>query len=202
MITTHLSDRVGNVAQVPEVGKKRDRRRKLNATSYVVLGMLSYSPATSYDLKQWVANSVGNFWAFAHSQLYDEPARLVADGLITETVEETGRRKRTYEILPAGREALREWLAGKTVDQTEVRDLGLLKLFFANFGDRADLLRLAHDRHASHRERAEGYAARRDELADHAERWQLKTMELGIRMERCIEQFWADFIVELEEERP
>jgi len=202
MITTHLSDQMSNVARVPDVGKKRDRRRKLNATSYVVLGMLSYSPATSYDLKQWVASTVGNFWAFAHSQLYDEPARLVADGLISETVEETGRRKRTYEILPAGREVLRDWLAGRTDDQTEVRDLGLLKLFFANFGERADLLRLAHDRHASHRKRADNYTARRDELSDYADRWQLKTIELGIRYERCVEEFWADFITELEDEQP
>lgn len=180
----------------------RGRRRKLNATSYVVLGMLSHSPATSYDLKRWVANTVGNFWAFAHSQLYDEPARLVADGLVSETVQEGGRRKRTYEILPEGRAALRDWLAGTTTEQTEVRDLGLLKLYFANFGDRADLLNLARDRHESHRSRADSYAEQREELVDRADRWQLKTIELGIRYERCVEQFWADFITELEEEQP
>jgi PadR family transcriptional regulator, regulatory protein AphA len=202
MITPHSSDDLGIVDRVPDQGKKRDRRRKLNATSYVVLGMLSYSPATSYDLKRWVASTVGNFWAFAHSQLYDEPARLVADGLISETVEETGRRKRTYEILPAGRETLRDWLSAPTDDETEVRDLGLLKLFFANFGDRDDVLRLAQDRHNSHRQRADSYAARRDEIADYADRWQIKTIELGIRYERCVEQFWADFIKELEEEQP
>jgi PadR family transcriptional regulator, regulatory protein AphA len=201
MITPHSSDDLGIVDRVPDQGKKRGRRRKLNATSYVVLGMLSYAPATSYDLKRWVASTVGDFWAFAHSQLYDEPARLVADGLISETVEETGRRKRTYEILPAGREALREWLSAPTDEQTEVRDLGLLKLFFANFGDREDVLALARDRHSAHRRRADTYDARRDELGDYADRWQLKTLELGIRYERCVEQFWADFLKELEEEQ-
>lgn len=187
---------------MPDQGNRRERRRKLNATSYVVLGMLSNSPATSYDLKRWVASTVGNFWAFAHSQLYDEPARLVADGLITETVEETGRRKRTYEILPAGREALHEWLTAPTDEQTEVRDLGLLKLYFANIVEREDVLRLARERHASHRRRADGYVAQRAEIADYADRWQLKTIELGVRYERCVEQFWADFIKELEEEQP
>lgn len=178
-----------------------DRTRKLNATSYVVLGMLSYAPATSYDLKQFVGNTIGNFWAFAHSQLYDEPVRLVRDGLVEETVEEGGRRRRTYSILPAGREALRTWLSSPTTEQTEVRDLGLLKLFFASFGKEPDLLRLARDRHQSHRSRAEGYVEQRAEIIDYADRWQVKTLELGLRYERCVEQFWADFIEELEQEQ-
>jgi PadR family transcriptional regulator, regulatory protein AphA len=183
------------VGVVPE-----PRPRKLTATSYVVLGMLSYSPATSYDLKQWIANTIGNFWAFAHSQLYDEPARLVADGLVSEEVEEGGRRRRTYSILPAGREALREWLSTPTEDPTEVRDLGLLKLFFLNFGTRKDLLQLAHDRRESHRSQADAYEEQRAEIVDYADRWQVKTIELGIRYERCVEQFWADFLQELESE--
>jgi PadR family transcriptional regulator AphA len=164
--------------------------------------MLSHRPATSYDLKQWVANTIGNFWAFAHSQLYDEPARLVADGLISETVEEGGRRRRTYEILPPGREALSEWLADPTTEQTEVRDLGLLKLFFANLSQPADLLRLARDRHESHKSRADSYTEQREEIVDYADPWQVKTIELGIRYERCVEEFWADFIAELEDEQP
>ncbi len=186
---------------MPDPDRSRDRRRKLNPTSYVVLGMLSYRPATSYDLKQWVANTIGNFWAFAHSQLYDEPARLVADGLVSETVEEGGRRRRTYEILPAGREAFQDWLANPTMDQTEVRDLGVLKLFFATLNEPAGLLRLAHDRHESHRARADSYTEQREEIADYADRWQLKTIELGIRYERCVEEFWADLIAELDEEQ-
>jgi DNA-binding PadR family transcriptional regulator len=121
---------------------------------------------------------------------------------VSESVEEGGRRRRTYEILPAGREALHEWLAGATAEQTEVRDLGLLKLFFANFTERADLLRLARDRYESHKSRADSYLEQREEIVDYADRWQLKTIELGIRYERCVEQFWADFLAELQEEQP
>jgi PadR family transcriptional regulator, regulatory protein AphA len=187
---------------VPDRRSPRDSKRKLTATSYVVLGMLSSRPATSYDLKQWVANTIGNFWAFAHSQLYDEPARLGAEGLVKDAVGEGVRRRRTYEILPAGRAALAEWLASPTTAQTEVRDLGLLKLFFINLGEDADLRRLARDRHESHRTRAESYTEQREEIADYADPWQLKTIELGIRYERCVEQFWADVCAELGEGRP
>jgi PadR family transcriptional regulator, regulatory protein AphA len=179
-------------------GHISDRPRKLNATSFVVLGMLCQGPATSYDLKQRIGCTIGTFWAFAHSQLYDEPARLVADGLVSETVEQGGRRKRTYSITLAGRQAVRDWLAAPTIEQTEVRDLGLLKLFFAGFGEPADLLRLAYDRYESHRARAEGYAKRFEAVAPAPDRWQTKTLELSVRYERTVEQFWADFIAELE----
>lgn len=181
-----------------EAAGTTERPRKLNATSYVVLGMLCHGPATSYDLKQRIAYTIGNFWAFAHSQIYDEPVRLVADGLVTETVEQGGRRKRTYSITRAGREALRDWLSSHTHEQTEVRDLGLLKLFFAAFGDRDDLLRLARDRYESHRARADGYVEQYERIVDAADPWQVKTLELGMRYERTVEQFWADFIAELE----
>lgn len=182
----------------PEPARAPDRQRKLNATSYVVLGMLCHGPATSYDLKQRIAYTIGNFWAFAHSQIYDEPVRLVSDGLVSETVEEGGRRKRTYSITRAGRNALREWLATPTHEQTEVRDLGLLKLFFAGFGERENLLQLAKDRYESHRARADSYVEQHGRIVDAADRWQVKTLELGVRYERTVERFWADFIAELE----
>ena len=184
----------------PEPARAGGRARKLNATSYVVLGMLCHGPATSYDLKQRIAYTIGNFWAFAHSQIYDEPARLVADGLVSETVEEGGRRRRTYSITGSGRAALREWLATPTREQTEVRDLGLLKLFFAAFGERADLLQLARDRYESHRATADSYIELHDRIIDVADPWQVKTLELGMRYERTVERFWADFIAELESE--
>lgn len=182
----------------PEPLRAGSRSRKLNATSYVVLGMLCHGPATSYDLKQRIAYTIGNFWAFAHSQIYDEPARLVADGLVSETVEQGGRRKRTYSITRAGRAALREWLATPTLEQVEIRDLGLLKLFFATFGAKEDLLRLARDRYEAHRARADGYLRQHEQIIDVADPWQIKTLELGMRYERTVEQFWADFIAELE----
>jgi DNA-binding PadR family transcriptional regulator len=193
------ADHPREVTSLPaDPARPGERGRKLNATSYVVLGMLCHGPATSYDLKQRIAYTIGNFWAFAHSQIYDEPVRLVADGLITETVEESGRRKRTYAITPAGREALAGWLAAPTHEQTEVRDLGLLKLFFATFGERSDLLRLAHDRHESHKARADSYDEQHERIVDIADPWQVKTLELGVRYERTVERFWADFIAELE----
>ena len=165
----------------------------LNPVSYVVLGFAAHhSPVTSYDLKQMVAGSVGYFWPFPHSQLYAEPARLVAAGLLDEDVEETGRRRRLYRITPAGRSALRSWVGEPTSDETEVRDLGLLKLFFAASGSPEDVAALADEQVAAHRRMRADYDALQESVIDEAGEWELATLELGRRFERLMTEFWVE----------
>jgi PadR family transcriptional regulator, regulatory protein AphA len=172
-------------------------RRELTPVSYVVLGLLTLGPATSYDLKQQVAQTIGHFWEFNHSQLYDEPARLVADGLLDERREEHGRRRRTYTITDAGRAAFAAWLGESSPSKTEVRDLGLLKLFFADLGTAEDRIRLARDQQRAHHRRAEEherqYAMFAESIED-AESWGLATLELGMRYERMAAEFWTDLL--------
>jgi len=74
----------------------------LGPSAYIVLGLLAQNgPGTSYDLKRWADESVGFFWTFPRSQLYAEPQRLSALGLLQETQEDGGRRRRTYHVTPA-----------------------------------------------------------------------------------------------------
>ena len=58
-------------------------------------------PTTPYDLKRFVQLSIGHFWPFPHTQLYAEPARLADAGLLEETREDGGRRRRHYAITGA-----------------------------------------------------------------------------------------------------
>ena len=128
---------------------------RLTSTSYIVLGLLdAMGEATPYELKQALAASVGNFWTVQHSALYAEPERLAADGYATERREEGGRRRRRYRITAKGRRALREWAAEPTADFTELRDPGLLKLFFG-----ADPGRLAAPQLEAHRGKLAEYEA-------------------------------------------
>lgn len=172
---------------------------RMTATSYLVLGLLADGPATSYELKRRVALTIGNFWEFAHSQLYDEPVRLADAGLVETTIEAGGRRRRTYTITDSGRAALAGWLAEPTPGRTDVRDPGLLKLFFAKHARTDDVRGIATDQLHAHRERAEHYERTHVMLAGSGDRWQLKSLELGIRYERTVESFWADLLAELPE---
>jgi DNA-binding PadR family transcriptional regulator len=163
----------------------------LTPTSYVVLGLVGrYGPCTSYDMKQVVSGSIGYFWSFPHSQLYAEPARLVVAGLLDEQQEPGGRRRRTYTLTDAGREQLAAWLATPSAEPTEIRDLPLLQLFFADQADAGAVTALAEAAAAAHRARLAEYEAMR---ARRPPGWYDGTpLDLGIRYERTVAAFWEE----------
>ncbi len=104
---------------------------RLTPVSYIVLGLLARADeATPYQLKQMVGDGVGHLWSVQHAQLYSEPERLAGAGLVSERREEGGRRRRRYALTDRGREALVAWLATPATGVTELRDPGLLQLYF------------------------------------------------------------------------
>jgi PadR family transcriptional regulator, regulatory protein AphA len=161
---------------------------ELTPTSHIVLGLLSmFGEATPYDLKRMVSVSVGQFWTLPHSQLYAEPARLARAGYVTEQREQTGRRRKLYQLTDRGREAFEHWLSVLTPEPYVLRDLALLKLFFgANAGDLAEVQLETH----------------RQQLAEHLALAELDTgagqrgpwlaLDLGIRHERETVRFWSE----------
>jgi DNA-binding PadR family transcriptional regulator len=104
---------------------------ELSPTAYVILGMVRRQPRSGYEIKAAVDNSTRFFWAASYGQIYPELKRLSEAGLVEGMDEPRGERRRTvYAITAAGEEALVEWL--RQPPQTyELRDEGLLKLFFA-----------------------------------------------------------------------
>ncbi len=170
-----------------------DEIRALTPTSYVVLGLVhTLQPCTSYDMKQLVKVSIGNFWPFPHSQLYAEPARLVDDGLLVEEQEETGRRRRLYRLTDAGEATFREWVRLPAQEIGELRDEGLLKLFFSDSGDRDAIVELARAQVEVHEERIESLTRLREQVSDDAGPAQMATLELGVRWDRTAADFWAE----------
>ena len=169
--------------------------RKLTTTSYVVLGLVAAGePITSYEMKRRVARSIGCFWHFPHSQLYAEPARLVGLGLLDEDVEQAGRKRRRYRITPAGRQSLSAWLAEPTNEPTEIRDLGMLKLFFGDQARQGDLVALAAEQQRAHQRRHQDYAELHAAVLDTATAWELATLEVGMRYEQMAAEFWTEIV--------
>jgi PadR family transcriptional regulator AphA len=114
-------------------------QRLLTPTSYAILALLAVRPWTTYELAKQFDRSLRWYWPRAQSVLYEEPKRLVADGLATARRGHTGRRPRTvYAITAAGRRAVRAWLdepgAGPVLEFE-----ALLQVAFADQGTTAQL---------------------------------------------------------------
>ena len=103
----------------------------LSPTAYVILGLVRGEPRSGYEIKAVVDNSTRFFWAASYGQIYPELKHLAEAGLIAGSDSPTGGRRRTvYEITADGEEELRAWLR-QPPRTFEIRDEGLLKLFFA-----------------------------------------------------------------------
>jgi DNA-binding PadR family transcriptional regulator len=104
---------------------------ELSPTAYVILGMVSREPRSGYEIKALVDNTTRFFWAASYGQIYPELKRLSEAGLLEGVDAPRGERKRTvYAITAEGEQALKEWLRQPPVTY-EMREEGLLKLFFA-----------------------------------------------------------------------
>jgi PadR family transcriptional regulator AphA len=159
---------------------------RLTPPSYIVLGLLSWTgEATPYRLKQLVASSVGFFWSLQHAQLYTEPERLARGGYVSERREEGGRRRKLYELTDKGREALARWRAEPTAQLSEVRDLGLLKLFFG-----ADPATLAPVQVEAHRRKLAEYEEIRDTMPESVPEGPRLALDAGIAAERQQIEWW------------
>jgi PadR family transcriptional regulator, regulatory protein AphA len=179
---------------------------RLTPTSYLVLGLLAREgPSTPYDLERHVRATLGNFWSFPHTLLYSEPARLASQGLVTETRESGGRRRRVFVITPAGTSALNAWLDRPSDAQTELRDRGLLQLFFADLASPEARLRLAEQQLAIHRAKLTSY--QEDDRLERrsggspagqrtVERWRGETLRMGLLYEAAAVEFWTGVVAD------
>jgi DNA-binding PadR family transcriptional regulator len=104
---------------------------ELSATAYVILGMVSREPRSGYEIKATVDNTTRFFWAASYGQIYPELKRLSGAGLVEGIDASRGDRKRTvYAITAAGEAELKDWLR-QPPQTSEMREEGLLKLFFS-----------------------------------------------------------------------
>jgi DNA-binding PadR family transcriptional regulator len=103
----------------------------LSATAYVILGMVRNEPRSGYEIKAVVDNTTRFFWAASYGQIYPELKRLSEAGLVEGIDASTGDRKRTrFAITADGKAELVDWLR-RPPEVAEMREEGLLKLFFA-----------------------------------------------------------------------
>jgi DNA-binding PadR family transcriptional regulator len=183
---------------------------ELSATAKVILGMLAARPRSGYEIKQLVDSSARFFWAASYGQIYPELKRLEKEGLITGSDSANGERQRTtYKLTAAGKRAAREWIAGPP-QVFELRDEGLLELFFAGSIDPARTPEIARERATRATAAAAELRAIEEQIdakgqhegPDHSpDAGSLAVLRYGIEMNEWVAEWFERAAKELEQER-
>lgn len=161
----------------------------MTPTSYIVLGLIErYGPGSGYDLKRLAADALGNFWTTAHSQIYRTAEQLAEDGLLQPTTETTpgGRDRIVYRLTPSGGESLAQWRTEEETELAELRDPGLLRLYFG-----ANPQALATAQVVAHRRQLRAYEQRKATDDGSEPRGPWLTLEAGIAHERVWVRYWS-----------
>jgi PadR family transcriptional regulator, regulatory protein AphA len=169
----------------------------LSATARVILGLLKFAPRTGYDVKRVTDFSTRFFWRASYGQIYPELRALEKAGLVRAREEPYGRRKRrVYELTARGERALSDWL-GSASDTYELRDEGLLRLFFGELVTDEELLALVRRR----REIFESHATLFREIArdlGEVEGPSGEVLRYGIELMEWNAEWWAGLEQRLE----
>jgi DNA-binding PadR family transcriptional regulator len=109
----------------------------------VVLGMIGLGARSGYEIKQMVELSIRFFWTISQAQIYPSLEALERGGLITGRAEPRGKRpRRVYDLTPEGEAELERWLSEDEPIPFELRDIAMVKLFFAEAMGREQALAL------------------------------------------------------------
>jgi PadR family transcriptional regulator AphA len=175
----------------------------LPSSAYVILGKIRVlGGASGYDVKRDADSTLRSFWTISQAQIYPLLARLERAGLVEGRSEPRGRRRRrVFTLTEDGEEALREWLRRDEPLSYELRDAGMLKLFFADVLDREEALALVRRIRARH----EGILARVREMEPRAVRaaeanvtFPLHTLRWGFAIHEATLEYCAALEDELE----
>ncbi len=102
---------------------------------FIILGLLSDTSMTGYELKAFLDRSINFFWSAELSQIYRELSRLEKLGYISyKTERQEGRPdKKIYSITQEGSEAFIKWLKDfPNTLSTPSRNEFLVRIFFSS----------------------------------------------------------------------
>ncbi len=159
--------------------------------------MVRMGARSGYEIKQMVELSIRFFWTISHVQIYPALRLLEEQGLVEGRDEPRGKlRRRVYTVTPAGEETLAQWVAEPAPMPFELRDLGMVKLFFADVVRDADAVQLLGEVRARSEDRVRALQAI-EPLAAVADaegaRYPGLTLEMGIAFHQAIVGVCADF---------
>lgn len=169
---------------------------------HLILGLLSLSPLSGYDLNKSFQATVQHFWTTDQSQIYRTLYKLHDTGLVqVEHIEQVDTPdKKVYHITPEGRAALSEWL-NTPISEERLREAWLGQVFFAGSEPPQTLIAVLLAYRAQVQGRLDGLEALLavcpplDSSLAYADGVQLLTLDYGVKLHRFTLE-WVDSAIE------
>lgn len=107
---------------------------------HTILGFLSQTPLSGYDLKKLFAASDILYWSGNNNQIYTSLVQLHQEGLVTKEVhyQDDNPPRKVYSITEQGLAALRDWVASPP-ELPQLRHPFLIQLLWAGQLEPAEL---------------------------------------------------------------
>jgi DNA-binding PadR family transcriptional regulator len=190
-------------------GGEEQGKPNLAATSWALLGMLSYEYELSgYDIRKWIDWSMRFFYGSpAYSQIYSELKKLEQLGLVTSRFDNSSgaRNRRLYKITEAGLDAVTRWANEAPLDPPVLKHSALLRVTFAHLTNPARLKEILQE-HLAYADEMHRSAAKDAKWAkadpswayarvalNWAERYYANEHELTLKMIKELDEAEAEF---------
>lgn len=112
-----------------------------NKSMYAILGILSLSPGTGYDIKKYCDTVLSGFWNENFGHIYPTLKMMLEDGMIEIVFKQKNEKKIQYGITQKGKQELQSWLKEETMQQP-IRSEFMLKLLFSSSQPRENVIRM------------------------------------------------------------
>lgn len=173
-------------------------------SSIPILGLLTWSPMSGYEIKTTIEKTLGNFWSESYGQLYPQLRALNKVDYIEEIEapqKNSKRPLRVYQITDKGHDFLVQYLAESPHDRPPRNEL-LLKMFFASESDPLVIIGHCQKAREQKKKELERYQKIQADLRqmtlsnDKAHYW-LKTVNLGVANCQAFISWCDDVIADL-----
>lgn len=101
---------------------------------HLILGLLMLAPMTGYELQQFIRQNLALICSHSAGSVQTALAKLTREGYITAAAAAGGRRKKTFSITEAGRDAFSAWVA-RPMQAEKVKNMELTHLFFLGLAE-------------------------------------------------------------------
>lgn len=163
----------------------------LMSLAHAILGLLSITPMTGYDLKHRAfEGTIAHFWQADQAQIYRTLAALAESGWVESELEVQAERpnRKVYRLTAAGQQELQRWLRIQQPLPVH-REPFLVQLFFAAQLDNATILAYIAHQIAEHQALLARYQqiplpALNDPALNREQTFWRLTLEMGIEMEQ------------------